>query len=492
MKVMYVSSEVVPFAKTGGLADVAGSLAPELQERGADVSLFMPFYSAARRAVHDFEDTGARFQVTMGNDVVNGAVYETRLPETKVPVFLLDAPELYGREELYTSDGVPYPDNAMRFIFFSRAVLEFIIARGLNIDVIHVNDWQSALVPVYLKTLYADRAELSGMRSILTIHNLSYQGLFWHFDMDLTGLDWLLFHWKRLEFYGKINFLKGGIVYADAITTVSKRYAREIQTEEFGCGLEGVFSDRADDLTGILNGVDYTEWNPETDKFIAANYSAGDLGGKVICKADLQRRLGLAEDADIPLLGMVTRLVEQKGVDLVADIFPKLMAMGVQLVILGSGEENYELQLRELAEEYPKQAAAIIAYDNALAHQIEAGADFFLMPSRFEPCGLNQMYSLKYGTIPIVRNTGGLADTVVHATPANLGRGRANGFVFNKATPNALLGCIKNAVQMFRENRTAYDGLQAGGMKQDFSWSRSAESYMKLYRKTGRQEIEPV
>jgi len=449
----------------------------------------MPFYSAVRQAAYDIEDTGARFQVTLGHDVIDGAVYKTRLPETGVPVYLLDAPELYSRESLYTSDGVPYPDNAMRFIFFSRAVPEFILAADLDIDVIHVNDWQSALIPLYLKTLYADRDRLSDIRSILTIHNMSYQGVFWHFDMELTGLDWSLFHWKRLEFFGKINFLKGGIVYADAVTTVSRRYAGEIQTEEFGCGLDGVLSERADDIIGILNGVDYKEWNPETDKFIAANYSTGNLGGKAECKTDLQRRVGLAEGKDIPLLGMVSRLVEQKGIDLILDVFPKMMAMGVQLVVLGSGEENYELQLRELAEEYPKQAAAVIAYDNSLAHQIEAGADFFLLPSRFEPCGLNQMYSLKYGTIPIVRSTGGLADTIVHATPANMRKGRANGFAFNKATPGALLGCINNAVRMYKKDRAAYSELQARGMAQDFSWNRSAESYMKLYRKTKRKEV---
>ncbi|MHC4660099.1 MAG: glycogen synthase GlgA [Planctomycetota bacterium] len=492
MKILYVSSEVVPFAKTGGLADVAGSLMPALAEGGAEASVFMPFYAGARRAAKDVSRTGVTFSIRVGRETFDAEVLKSQLPGADVTVYFLDAPALYDREGLYVSDGIPYPDNASRFIFFSRAVPEFIISAGLDVDIVHSNDWQSALVPVYLKTLYADNPRTSGICSVLTIHNMSYQGLFWHFDMELTGLDWSLFHWKRLEYYGKVNLLKGGIVFADAVTAVSERYAREIQTEEFGCGLEGVLAERTEDLAGILNGVDYAEWNPETDSYISANYSAADIAPKARCKSDLQKRTGLPEKADTPLIGMVTRIVEQKGIDLVADAFVKIMDLGVQMVILGTGEPGYELQLRDLAERYPDQAAVFIAYDNKLAHWIEAGADFFLMPSRFEPCGLNQMFSMKYGTVPIVRFTGGLADTVVDATSANVKQRKATGFVFKQATPGALARCVGRAVEMYNGDRESFVKLQSAGMAQDFSWKNSARKYMELYNRIKRKRVQPV
>jgi starch synthase len=350
-------------------------------------------------------------------------------------------------------------------------------ALELKPDIIHCNDWQTGLTPVYLKTLYRTFPSLAQTASVLTIHNIAFQGLFWHYDLLLTNLGWELFTPQALEFYGKLNFLKGGIVFADAVTTVSRKYMDEIQTPEFGAGLEGVLHDRRKDLYGILNGADYEEWSPSKDPFIKEKYGPSDWKGKKACKEDLQREFYLTLDPDIPLLGVISRLTDQKGFDLLAEIMEDLMSLGLQFVLLGTGEEEYNLLFQKIGQKYPQQAGIRIAFDNALAHKIEAGADMFLMPSRYEPCGLNQIYSLKYGTVPIVRATGGLDDTIQDFDPVG---GEGNGFKFQDYSSSALLCAVKLALEAYRD-KALWEKLMIRGMARDFSWEQSARAYVKVY-----------
>ncbi|HLG29215.1 MAG TPA: glycogen synthase GlgA [Candidatus Brocadiales bacterium] len=491
MNIIYVSPEVVPFAKTGGLADVAGALPKCLSKLGHNVSVFMPLYKGVKNVLNPVQ-TNLSFEIPIpypGTGQVHnnsncGSIYKGFLPESKTPVYFINNEGYYGRDELYKDPktGKDYIDNCERFIFFSRGVLEAIKLLKLTPDIIHCNDWQSALISVYLKTLYATDPCFKKVRSVFTIHNLGYQGLFWHWDMKLTGLDWSLFNWKQLEFFGYLNFLKGGIVFSDVISTVSKKYAEEIQTtDDFGKGLEGVLRERAKDLYGILNGIDYSVWDPTHDKLIPANYSINDLKGKQICKRHLQQKFNLPQK-DVPTLAMITRLDVQKGVLLLADIFDELMKLDLQFVLLGTGDREYETRFKDFAKKYPKQLGVNIGFDNRLAHEIEAGADVFLMPSKYEPCGLNQLYSLRYGTVPLVRNTGGLADTITDCTPATLQNGKANGFSFDEFTSQALLKIIKRAITLYKDRATWLEVVK-NGMVQDWSWERSAKEYAKLYEK---------
>ncbi len=472
-RIAEIASEVAPWSKTGGLADVAGSLPPALRRAGADVVVVTPRYRGVA-----VEATPLRVRVPLGDRLVEAAAGRGELPGG-VPAWFVDAPEFFDRERLYGTAAADYPDNAARFAFFARAAIELLRQVGPAPDVFHVHDWQAGLVPALLKTRYAD--VFPRAKSVLTIHNLAYQGLFPAEEYPLTGLDPALFNWRQLEFHGKVSYLKAGVVFADAVTTVSPTYAREILDPLQGCGFDGILRDRADRLHGILNGVDTDEWNPQTDLRLPARYSATDLAGKAACRRELQRRFGLPERPEPLVLGFVGRLVEQKGVDLVADAATALAGLDLQLVMLGTGDPVLQDRLKAAAEAHPSRLALRVGFDDAAAHLVEAGADAFLMPSRFEPCGLNQMYSLRYGTPPIVRRTGGLADTVVPATPAALRKGTANGFVFEEATPSALLRAVRQAIDL-RRDPAAWASLQRAGMARDVSWGPGAARYLEIFR----------
>lgn len=388
----------------------------------------------------------------------------------------MECPELFDREQLYMANGSDYPDNAERFAAFSMAALEFIKRSSVPPAVIHCHDWQSALVPVYLRSLYAEDPFYENTSVLFTIHNIGYQGLFPPEIMPRISISKKLFNIDGLEYYGKINLLKGGIIFSDFVSTVSQKYAQEIQTDEFGHGLEGVLRSRAEHLTGILNGVDYEDWNPATDKLIPANYTPHDMQGKETCKKTLLESMGGHDPVlDRPLLGIVSRFVSQKGFDLIAQVADELMREDVYVAALGTGEPEYEELFRGLARKYPQKFLVKVAYDNALAHQIEAGSDMFLMPSRYEPCGLNQIYSMKYGTVPVVRATGGLDDTV---QPFDGDKG--TGFRFRQYSAVALLACLQRAIATFRD-KEAWSRLQQNCMQEDFSWAQSARKYADLY-----------
>ena len=480
MRILFVTAEAVPYAKTGGLADVAGAVPRSLRSLGHDVALILPLYRQAReRAPGQIDDTGVELTVPLGAYSVKAALRRTTLPDSTVPIYLVDQPALYDRAQLYGTPEGDYPDNAERFIFYARAVLAATKALGWAPDVYHCNDWQTALIPAHLCCHVDGDPFYRASRTLLTVHNLAYQGLFPAQAFKLTGLDERHFNWKELEFYGKLNLLKGGLVHADLLSTVSKRYAKEIQTEEFGCGMEDILAARAGDLFGIINGIDYTVWNPATDPLIPANYAPDGLAGKLACKRHLQRLSGLPE-SDAPLLGMISRLDPQKGLDMIAEVFDDLMAFDLQFVLLGTGREEYHELFAKLARKHPAKFAAHITFDNQLAHQIEAGCDMYLMPSRYEPCGLNQLYSLKYGTVPVVRRTGGLADTITNCTPTALAKETANGFSFESYKPRALLATVRRALKLFADRR-AWRRLQLAGMRQDWSWDKSAREYLELY-----------
>ena len=488
MNVVLAASEAVPFAKTGGLADVAGALPRALQTLGVRCSLVMPGYARALTAARSLEDTGVRIAIPMLGRPIEGFVRKTKLPGSDVDVYLIDQPIFYGREGLYGARGTDYPDNCARFVYFSRAVVEVVRLLDLRPDVIHCNDWQTGLVPVYINEWYRRQVPaFARIGTLMTIHNMAYQGSFWHLDMPLTGLDWSLFNPNRLEAWGRLNFLKAGLVDADLLNTVSPTYAREICTPEFGCGLDGVLRERAADLYGIVNGIDPNVWSPSRDPLIACNYDASSVDRKKSnCKSLLQRRAGLPERPDVPLLAQIGRLDPQKGWDLIAGVADDLLTRDVQLVVLGTGNVEYQDLIGHLAARYPEKVRAFFEFSDPLAHQIEAGADIFLMPSRYEPCGLNQLYSLAYGTVPVVRATGGLADTVVDANEKTLAEGTATGFAFTEASPHALRGAIDRALRLYADP-PAWLALVRNGMTQDWSWDRSAGEYLRLYEEIRRR-----
>jgi len=473
MKVLVCVSEAVPFAKTGGLADVAGALPLALAEQGCEVRLALPRYRTVPLGLLQRAGT---VTAAVGEDSVSGTIFETTLDGSLVPVWLVDQPRFFDRNGLYGEGGRDYPDNLARFTFFCRAILAWLDHQSWRPDVLHCNDWQTALIPVL-----ATAEEARRVPTLLTIHNLAYQGVFSPEQYALTGLPASLFTPRGLEFWSQVNVLKGGLIFADVLNTVSETYAREIQTEPYGAGLDGVLRDRRDDLFGILNGVDYGSWDPSADPLIAATYSPDDLSGKRACKQQLQRAFRLPQE-DVPLIGMVTRLADQKGLDLVIEVIDEILRTGAQLVVLGTGEPKYHDLLKGLATRHPQQVGVELGFDNPLAHQIEAGADMFLMPSRYEPSGLNQLYSLRYGTIPIVRRTGGLADSIVDLTPKTLVGGTANGFVFQEHTGRALLEALQRALVTFKD-RATWRRLQQTGMRADFSWARSARKYLELYER---------
>ena len=475
MKILFASPEAVPFAKTGGLADVAGALPKTLAQMGHEVTLILPKYRQVDDRRFGLSNAAFSLKVPIAQKVETAEVCSSDLgPHFQALLIRKDA--YYDRDQLY---GTPaegdFEDNAERFTFFSRSIVE--AALEIQPDIIHCNDWQTGLVPVYLKTLYARVPQLARLASVFTIHNIGYQGLFLSSDLPMTNLGWELFTPQALEFYGKLNFLKGGIVFSDAVTTVSRKYMEEIQTPELGFGLEWVLRERKGDLYGILNGVDYEEWSPDSDAYIQHKYSSADLHGKKHCKADLQREFGLPLNEGSALVGVIARLAAQKGFDLIAGIMEELMNLGIQFVLLGAGEEKYQRLFESMHQKFPRQVGVKLAFDNRVAHKIEAGADMFLMPSRYEPCGLNQIYSLKYGTVPIVRATGGLDDTVQDFNPVS---GEGNGFKFTDYSSSSLLQAIKRALKAY-ENRPLWEQLMVRGMSLDFSWASSARAYLNVY-----------
>jgi starch synthase len=474
MKLAMLSSEITPLAKTGGLADVVGTLSVALERRGHEVSLIMPAYRYVLNGPFALEETGMRLAVPLGTETVEPSVLKAELGHN-VSVYLVRADRYFDRDFLYGRPEFDYPDNAERFVFFSRAALE--ILRQHPVEIVHCHDWQTALGIVFLRTQAARYPEIASAKTVLTAHNLGFQGIFHESNWPLLNLDRGYFNAQHLEFYRNINFLKGGLIFADKITTVSPTYAQEIMSAEQGFGLQGILRQRAADVTGILNGVDYSEWSPEIDPFIAQRYSENNLTGKDICKAKLQASVGLPVKSAVPLLGMISRLTSQKGFDLVQKIFDQLMERQIQLVLLGSGEERYESFFVTAAACFPEKFAARMGFDEALAHRIEAGADMFLMPSLYEPCGLNQMFSLKYGTIPIVRGIGGLKDTVVDYDTEP---GRSTGFIFDKYEPQALWKTVDRALTAFAE-KESWTELMHRAMRMDFSWDRSAQAYSSLY-----------
>ncbi len=472
-----VSPEIAPLAKTGGLADAVGALARALVDLGSEVTLIMPAYRTVLENVSPLEETGMEVEVPVAGRSVRGVILKTRIGK-KLPALLIRADSYFLRGGLYGDSQGDYDDNAERFTFFCKATLE-LARRTAPWDVIHCNDWQTALIPVQKKIHGHLYGEIQKAKNLFTIHNLAHQGTFPFSLWPLLDLDTKYFTPRYLEFYGNINLLKGGILFADAMTTVSKKYASEIKTPEWGCGLDGVIRDREKDLYGILNGVDYQEWNPETDPHIKKNYTAENLSGKEICKKDLQQIYGLPDKASVPLIGMVSRLVDQKGLDILIEAIEDLMHLDLQLVILGAGDQRYQALLDELPGRYAEKVGVKIGFDNALAHKIEAGADVFLMPSRFEPCGLNQMYSLKYGTIPVVRAAGGLDDSIEDYNPFS---GSGNGFKFSDYSAPTLLEAVKRSMAVYC-NRKAWRQLMVKAMACDFSWGKSALEYLALYQR---------
>ncbi|MGB9920506.1 MAG: glycogen synthase GlgA [Moorellales bacterium] len=473
LAVLFLSSEVAPLAKTGGLADVSGSLPRVLAARGHDVRVAMPRY----KCVHTGEYL-TDLPVEMDGSLETAIVRKTALPSQAeggngLPVYLIDNYRYFYRDALYG-----FADDGARFNFFCKAVLTMLPRLSFRPQVIHCNDWQTALVPVFLKLKFGDDPYYRGMATLMTVHNLQYQGLFPPEAMRLLGLDHKHFNPEELEFWGQVNFLKGGLVYADLINTVSKKYALEIQTPELGEGLDGLLRRRAPDLFGVPNGLDYREFDPATDPAIYVNYDRQNLDRKKENKAALQKELGLPVK-DTPLLGVVSRLVDQKGFDLLAEVAPRLLAEDLQLVILGSGEDRYQRFFSELQLARRDKVAVRIGFDPVLAQRIYAAADLFLMPSRFEPCGLGQLISMRYGTLPLVRATGGLEDTVVDAAA---GPERATGFVFGPYEAEAFWEAIKRALEVYRRDPALWRRLQENAMAADFSWERSAEEYLRLYR----------
>lgn len=475
-----VASEALPYSKTGGLADVLGALPPSLVRLGWRVTVVTPRYRGV-----DAGTRVGRLPVSVGAHRFEVGVFEDARPDG-VRVILLDVPELFDREALYHVGHLDYPDNARRFALLAKAALEWIAHEGARVDVVHAHDWQAGLASAYLRTLYATHPVLGGTATVFTIHNLAYQGLFEPDWLPRLDLPWDLFGIDRMEYWGRISFLKSGINESTVVTTVSRTYAREIQTPEFGCGFEGILQRRAADVVGILNGIDVDVWNPARDPHLPVPFDALDLSGKQAAKSAVLARFGLpADDATVrrPLVGMVSRMVDQKGLDLIAANADAIPSLGASFVILGTGEARYQDMWRTLALQNPDRIGLHVGFDEGLAHLIEGGADMFLMPSRFEPCGLNQMYSLRYGTVPIVRAVGGLADTVTDWAPR---RRQATGIVFQDYSPAALLGALQRALALYGQP-SVWRAIQRAGMKQDHSWDHSAREYVKVYDRAAKR-----
>lgn len=486
LNVLFLSSEVFPFAKTGGLADVASALPQALKEIGHEVRLAIPrygFVNERKFRIHEIIRL-KDIDIPIGKKVAKLNVKSSFLigERTKVQIYFIDSAEFFGRQGIYQDPKTKkdYPDNDERFIFYSRGIFEILKRLGWAPHIIHCNDWQSGLVPVYLKKIYSKDPFFKNVKTVFTIHNVAYQGNFPKETFQKSGLPDDVFTPDGAEFYDKFSFMKAGIVYSDYVTTVSNTYSKEISgSEEYGCGMEGVLKKKKRAFSGIVNGIDYSLWNPDSDQFIPFKYSVKTIDAKVENKKYLLKRFNKKFDATIPLLGMVTRLVEQKGIDLLMDGFADLMKMNVQLILLGTGEKQYHTKLESLAKKYQDRFMLELGYNDELAHLIEGAADIFLMPSKFEPCGLNQLYSLKYGTIPIVRKTGGLADTVTEVNPQ---KGTGTGFFFEKYDSRDMLKAVSHAVNLFGDQKS-WQKIMRNAMMQDYSWTSSAKQYEELYNK---------
>ncbi len=480
MNVLFATSELFPLVKTGGLADVSGALVEALHQLKTSVSIILPGYRAVRAKLPAPTNSYRFADAYLPQDIV---LLEHVLPETGIRLWLVDCPSLFDRSggPYVDENTVDWPDNAKRFGIFCRVIVALLAGRCTlqeRFDVVHCNDWQTGLVPALLKQ------ESLPVTSVMTIHNLAYQGVYGRSEFDALSLPAQWWTFDKLEFYGNFSFLKAGIVYADQVTTVSPTYANEILSEPAACGMSGLLQYHHAKLTGILNGADYAVWNPAQDPLIRFPYDADNLAEKLHNKLDLQRSLKLQLGKSIPLIGLVTRLVHQKGVDWVADVMARMVDEKVQWVVLGTGDKLLVHQLQNLAQQYPRKIAVTIGYDEALAHRIEAGSDLFVMASRYEPCGLNQIYSLRYGTLPIVRATGGLADTVVDTTPDTLRDGTATGFSYQGETAEELEQCVRRAIGYFSKRKT-WQGIQGNAMAYQFDWQASAQKYLQLYRTAG-------
>ncbi|GAB6183686.1 glycogen synthase GlgA [Thermodesulfovibrio hydrogeniphilus] len=485
MKVALVSAEAVPFSKTGGLGDVVGALFKEFLKAGVDVRFFLPYYRITKNNFSDkVEDVGIVYGVQIGNSKKFGAVRSAKAyvdsednlilkPDKSGNIFFIEHNDFFDREQLYGTNYGEYLDNAERFIFFSRAILEICRVLDLKVRIIHCHDWHTSLIPLYLKTLYKECLCFEKTKTILTIHNLGYQGVFPKDKLELTGFGWEMFHIDCLEFYGMVNFLKAGIFNADYITTVSPTYAKEILTPEFGFGLDGVLRKRQDRLTGILNGIDYKIWNPEKDPYIIANYDKENIEDKRKNKEEIMKIANLTGSLDSPLVAFIGRMVSQKGADLIADAVPSLIEKGINFVFEGTGENYYENRIRELQNKYPSKIFAYIGFDEVLAHKIYAGADALLVPSKYEPCGLSQLIAMRYGTIPICRKTGGLADTVEDGL---------TGFLFDNYTVEDLQKAVFRFLEIYHFQER-FNKMRLNAMERDFSWKKSCYEYLELYRK---------
>ncbi|OQW41498.1 MAG: hypothetical protein A4C66_10005 [Nitrospira sp. HN-bin3] len=489
LHVVMAASEAVPYAKTGGLADVVGALSLALAKLGHQITLLLPGYGT--RLPHRHRRVAMQFSVPVGGDPTDVSIEEEYVTVTGAshPVrvlFVCHAP-YFDRLGLYQQDHRDYPDNLDRFSFFCRAVIQvlhvLVDRQREKLDILHLHDWQTALCAVYLKALSHEHTSLGSIKTLLTVHNLGYQGIFPGPEFMKTGLPSPLFSPSSLEFYGAVNCLKGGIIFSDAVSTVSPTYAREILTAEYGCGLEGVLAHRTGGVSGVTNGIDADVWDPARDAYLPAQYCADDRSGKRVCKRALQDELGLP-GLDVPLLAVIGRLTFQKGFDLLLEILPELMGLDLQLIVLGTGDSHLEQQFTAAKEKYAQRIGLHLGFDEGLAHRIEAGSDMLIMPSRYEPCGLSQLYSLRYGTVPIVRRTGGLADTVVPFRPSTVTSGRATGFHFIDPSPDTLLSTILLALHVYGEQET-WKALVTSGMNQDLSWDQSARNYVKLYHRLG-------
>jgi len=467
LKIAIVTSEAVPYAKTGGLADVAGILPVELKKLGYNAVLILPYYKRIHRKIKTLRVSDDLYTTTGANNL---------------KVYFVSNSKYFDREQLYGTSAGDYPDNAYRFGFFCKRVLDLFVQIGFHPDIIHINDWQTALIPYFLKTIKQNIPFYKGIKTLFTIHNIAYQGLFQPDVLPGLGLgrDAFTPYGNGIEFYGMVNFLKAGLISADAVSTVSKKYSYEIQTKEYGYGLDGVIREQRGHIYGILNGADYNQWNPETDKYIIKRYNIENIEKKSECRKDLLKEFQLINTNDsTPVIGMISRLADQKGFDILTECIPNFAKLDLRLVLLGTGEEKYHRLFKEIQKKYPGRFSARIEFNDILAHKIEAGSDMFLMPSRYEPCGLNQIYSLKYGTVPIVRATGGLDDTIENF---NALTGQGNGFKFAVYSSADLLKKVKEALDLFK-NKRLWREVVKNGMKADFSWLHSAMEYADLYNK---------
>lgn len=486
MRILFVCSEADPFVKTGGLADVCGALPKALARRGHDVRVMLPRYRAIDRGKWGLRPILPEMKVDYAGHTITGEVLVGHLPGTEIPVYFIEQPHLYDRPGIYDGEHGAFGDNDLRFAFLCLAALWTLKGLDWRPDVIHTHDWQAALVPALLKHHPAIVAEpfYHGIGTVQTIHNIAYQGNFAPHIVENCGLPWSVYTSEGMEFYGRASLLKAGLTFSDFVTTVSRTYADEVRTPAFGGGLEGVLSARGERFLGIQNGIDAEVWNPEADKALAKNYTADRPEGKDACKTDLQEFCGLPK-RNVPVVAMVSRLVEPKGFDLIKEILPDLLQReDMQAVLLGSGSPRFEKYFSDLARLMPKKFAAKVGYDEKMAHKIYAGADIFLVPSAFEPSGLTQLYAMRYGTVPVVRRTGGLADTVSHASVPEIEAGKSTGFVFNDFLPDALLWGINQALTLYRTDKPHWSRLRRNGMLKNFAWDISAAEYEALYQKT--------